>query len=98
MTPPIDPLRVRRLRQQQEALAVQLSEHATRALSLVAAGAAAVIAAESQLRQAVEHARGAGASWTDVGKAAGLSRQGARQRWAAYEEARAAGDGTGPAR
>lgn len=34
-----------------------------------------------QLDDAVSSARASGASWTDIGKAAGIARQSARERW-----------------
>jgi hypothetical protein len=37
--------------------------------------------AEERVAQAVESARGAGASWTEVGDAIGISRQAAQQRF-----------------
>lgn len=50
-------------------------------LAGVAAAAHAVAQARRQLDTAVAMARVAGASWADVGKAAGISRQSAHERW-----------------
>jgi hypothetical protein len=38
-------------------------------------------AAAAALDQAVTKARAAGASWTEVGRAVGITRQSARERW-----------------
>lgn len=56
-----------------------------RAQSLRAASVASgeVTAAQERLSRAVAAARGAGASWVEIGEALGVSRQAARQRFAA---------------
>jgi hypothetical protein len=50
-------------------------------LAAVSEAAAAAHKARRQLDEAVSAARDAGASWTDVGRAAGISRQSAHERW-----------------
>lgn len=54
-----------------------------RDLALAGVGNAAGVVARGrdQLETAVAEARAAGASWTQIGKAAGISRQSARERW-----------------
>lgn len=46
--------------------------------------------AQARLTEAVRAAREAGASWTDIGRATGMSRQSAHERWA--KAARVGGD------
>ncbi|WP_280460901.1 AsnC family protein [Nocardia carnea] len=41
-----------------------------------------VVDAQRKLTEAVRTARDAGASWTDIGRAVGISRQSAHERWA----------------
>lgn len=76
-------------------LADHLREHVTdvdqledalreiRGLALAGVGnaAGAVARGREALDQAVAEARAAGASWTEVGKAAGMTRQSAQERW-----------------
>lgn len=50
-------------------------------LSDISARATAAAAARVQLDDAVASARAAGASWTEIGQAAGIARQSARERW-----------------
>lgn len=51
--------------------------------SLTDVGTAAATAREGRelLDQAVASARATGASWTEIGQAAGMTRQSARERW-----------------
>ncbi|HEY3006052.1 MAG TPA: hypothetical protein VGJ44_27135 [Kribbellaceae bacterium] len=59
------------------------SLHVDADLTIAAVGSAAHAAAVARrdLDQAVEAARAAGASWADIGQAAGMSRQSAHERW-----------------
>ena len=59
------------------------SEHLFTAGTLddVAAAAAGVTAARARLDGAVAMARHGGASWADIGRATGMSRQSAQERW-----------------
>ncbi len=50
-------------------------------LSQLIAAASVLAQAEAQVACAVGLARAAGASWSQVGDAVGISRQGAQQRW-----------------
>lgn len=50
-------------------------------LSALIVAAGVLEQAEAQVAQAVAAARAAGASWSQVGDAVGVSRQGAQQRW-----------------
>lgn len=59
----------------------RLAEVQRQYLADLTATAGEVTAARDRLDQAVNAARAAGASWTDVGQAVGMSRQAARQRW-----------------
>jgi 2-keto-3-deoxy-L-rhamnonate aldolase RhmA len=43
--------------------------------------ARAAASAEDELAEAARHARHAGASWTQIGDALGITRQAAQQRW-----------------
>ncbi|MFI0349924.1 hypothetical protein [Actinomadura sp. 9N407] len=52
------------------------------ALELVRAEHAAVAEAQRRLDDAVRAAREAGSSWTEIGKAAWMTRQSAHERWA----------------
>lgn len=49
----------------------------------VADAAAKAAEAAKELDEAVAEARAAGATWADVGRAVGITRQSARERWAA---------------
>lgn len=60
----------------------ELDAQARQAVETVAETAAALGLASQRLDLAVRHARAAGASWADVGRAVGISRQAAQQRWA----------------
>jgi len=51
------------------------------AAAAVAAAAAAHAATAVRLDAAVDDARRAGATWADIGRAAGISRQSAHERW-----------------
>lgn len=51
------------------------------ALAGIGNAAAVVTRGRDALETAVAEARAAGASWTEVGKAAGISRQAAREKW-----------------
>ena len=62
-------------------LTQQLVELRERQLSNVRAAAQAADTAGQLLADAVRAARSAGISWGDVAEAAGMSRQGAQQRW-----------------
>lgn len=59
------------------------SEHLFTAGTLedVAAAADAISAARARLDSAVAMARHGGASWADIGRAAGMTRQSAQERW-----------------
>lgn len=59
-------------------------EHVAPALAVeaIADAAAEVAAATDRLDAAVRAARTAGASWSDVGRGAGITRQSANERWA----------------
>lgn len=59
----------------------QLTEQTKQAVHSVAECAAAVGSAGAQLDRAVQLARYAGASWTAIGEAVGISRQAATERW-----------------
>jgi hypothetical protein len=59
----------------------KLAEVQRQAVTDVGIAAAAYKGAGSALDRAVNAARAAGASWTDIGRAAGISRQSARERW-----------------
>lgn len=50
-------------------------------LQTVAETAAALGKTNEALDQAVKHARAAGASWADIGRAVGITRQSAQGRW-----------------
>jgi hypothetical protein len=66
-----------RRRRIEDELAGQVRE----ALRSVEEAAAAVGTAGDVLDQAVRHARAAGASWSDIARGCGFSRQAAQQRW-----------------
>lgn len=57
------------------------TEFAVRAVSRVATAAAANDAARAELDAAVNDARNAGATWEQIGRAAGMARQSAWRRW-----------------
>jgi hypothetical protein len=63
-------------------LLAQLADLRERAIGDVRAAAQLTADAGAQLDEAVRSARHAGASWADIATAAGMSRQGAQQRWA----------------
>lgn len=70
------------------------------ALDAVREQAAGVTAAQARLTEAVRAARQAGSSWTDIGRAVGISRQSAHERWAGLDltwawQCRACGQGSG---
>lgn len=56
------------------------------ALRLIESAAEAAAAARAQLDAAVTAGRAAGLSWADVGRAVGITRQSARERWGAHDE------------
>jgi hypothetical protein len=64
-----------------EQLRETLEEVRARAVVDVGTAAAEHSASRTALEAAVNAARAAGASWTEIGKAAGMSRQAARERW-----------------
>jgi hypothetical protein len=64
-----------------EDLRAKLEEVHRQAITDVGAAAAAHGASRTALDQAVNAARAAGASWTEIGRAAGITRQSARERW-----------------
>jgi hypothetical protein len=64
-----------------EQLRDALAEVQRQAVTDVGIAAAAYKGAGSALDRAVNAARAAGASWTDIGRAAGITRQTARERW-----------------
>lgn len=59
----------------------ELAGQARAAVQTVAETAAALGTMSDQLDQAVKHARAAGAPWSEIGRAVGISRQAAQQRW-----------------
>lgn len=59
------------------------TEYAVRAVSRVATAVANFDAAAAELDAAVADARNAGATWEQIGRAAGMTRQSAWERWAA---------------
>lgn len=72
------------LRRMQRADAVRAALERLGQLAEVRAEARAVVVRhEEQIRSAVEHVRLDGASWSQIGAALGISRQGARQRFGA---------------
>lgn len=64
-----------------EGLRATLAEVHRQAITDVGTAAAAHGQARSALDRAVDAARAAGASWTEIGRAAGISRQTAREKW-----------------
>jgi hypothetical protein len=58
------------------------AEHTYRALDRIVAAAKAQTDAGAELDAAVADARAAGATWEQIGKALGMSRQSAHERWA----------------
>jgi hypothetical protein len=74
--------RLAELREQRDAVESALMEHTYRALSTVATAAARASDAGEQLDAAVAAARGAGATWEQIGRAVGITRQTAHARWA----------------
>jgi hypothetical protein len=67
-------------------LARRRTEHQTRALDRIVAAAEAYAGAGYRLDNAVAEARAAGATWEQIGRAAGITRQSAWQRWATPAE------------
>jgi hypothetical protein len=65
-------------------------------LAELMAAAAGLAAAEERLARALAGARGAGASWAQVGDALGISRQAAQQRFGANAPSRRPLSGKGP--
>ena len=67
----------------EEDIGVEWARHAepAQAISAVAAAAGAARAATRGLDEAVLTARRGGASWTDIGRGVGITRQSAHQRW-----------------
>jgi hypothetical protein len=59
-----------------------LSEQTRLSVVSVQQAAADMTRSAAALDQAVHAARSAGASWTDIGRAVGITRQSAQQRWA----------------
>lgn len=72
-------------REDVEQIAIDLwrSEHGfgMDALAELEAAAAATVSARERLDVAVAIARHSGASWTDIGRATGMARQSAQERW-----------------
>jgi hypothetical protein len=64
-----------------EHLRETLAEVQRQAVQDVGTAAAAYKGAGTALDQAVNAARAAGATWTDIGRAVGIARQTARERW-----------------
>jgi hypothetical protein len=73
------------LRAQRAHIEEELRSSTSKAIEGVAEWAAALAKTSDSLTQAVAAARAAGASWGDVGRAVGVSRQAARQRWGVGE-------------
>lgn len=71
-----------RLQRDTERLAALRTEHTFRALDRIAAATAARDQAATDLARAVADARAVGATWEQIGKAAGMTRQSAHDRWA----------------
>src|SRR4051794_3574546 len=69
------------LRAQRAHLEEQLRSGASQAVESVAECAAALGIASERLTAAVHAARAAGASWPEIGRAVGISRQAAAERW-----------------
>jgi hypothetical protein len=69
------------LRRQRVAIEDTLHRQAKDAVQAVAECAAAHRGTLAALDQAVKHARAAGASWSEIARVAGISRQAATQRW-----------------
>lgn len=67
----------------QAAVARWQAEHLAPAASLVAVAAAAadIASATDRLNETVAYARASARSWADIGRAAGMSRQAAHERW-----------------
>ncbi len=78
---------------QDAAVGLWRSEHAFGIDALTEVGAAAAAAAQAKLRldAAVALARHSGASWADIGRAAGMARQSAQERWRGGDGAPAGG-------
>jgi hypothetical protein len=64
-----------------EQLRAALQEVHRQAVTDVGAAAEAHKSSADALDRAVNAARAAGASWTEIGRAAGIARQSARERW-----------------
>lgn len=69
------------LREQRQRIENELAEYRARAVVSVEEAAAAHGEASEQLDQAVARARDYGASWADIGRAVGITRQSAHERW-----------------
>lgn len=70
-----------RITAEQDRLRALKAEHTLRAVSRVVAATENAAAARAALDDAVADARAAGATWEQVGRAAGMTRQSARERW-----------------
>ena len=77
------PAEMEELRAQRRSIETQLEEQSAAAVHSVAECAAALGQSATALDQAVANARAAGATWVEIGRAAGISRQAAMQRWGA---------------
>jgi hypothetical protein len=75
-----------RLQRDSERLAALRTEHTFRALDRIAAATAARAQAADDLARAVADARAVGATWDQIGKAAGMTRQSAAERWGRAEQ------------
>jgi hypothetical protein len=83
MTPPAEhvPGQLPLVARTREELLQQLAHLRKSSLGDVAAAAKTAEEADAALAIAVTHARVAGASWADIGRACGITRQAAQQRW-----------------
>lgn len=68
---------------ERRAILAQLDQQSTDAVQAVADCAAALGTASAKLDVAVSVARAMGATWPEIGRAVGISRQAAAQRWGA---------------
>ena len=75
--------RLEQIEAERNRLASQMAEHTVRAVSGVADAWTRHQGTGAALNDAVRAARAAGATWEDIGRAVGISRQAAHTRWAA---------------
>jgi hypothetical protein len=80
------PAEMQLLRAERAHIEEQLRSRAVTAVDVVAETAAALGRMSNALDDAVHAARAAGASWQQIARAVGISRQAATQRWAPAPE------------